>query len=347
MCTLRFSNAFNYIPSSTSTTHHVDPKGLSLSSSSVAMDSPEETKGKGGARVAFLGNSILYYNDCPRMLINLGRGSGQHVAYQNSCLRGGTNLSQLWDQGNGMLQHGFATEAARIDNGGGGSEFDVGAETVKDLLEQHTGGSSVEGKKERWDFVVFNDHTQGPARPHSRDATRQTLIENYLPLILANGAPTPIIVETAAYRLPDINNSKDLGDTHEFQRRVREGVELILESLQSNLPQTCKPRLAPVGTAFLHVHDNNHELWEDLFDQYDSFHPSPHGSFLQGCVLHCVMFESPPPLPRTDEDIAALWKDARVMHHPKTGPMRRLPSVEEAEYLLGVANTICCVKAKM
>ena len=56
-------------------------------------------------RVAFLGNSILYYNDCPRFLANLSK---DHVnIHQDSCLRGGTNLQQLWEQGNGMSEHGF------------------------------------------------------------------------------------------------------------------------------------------------------------------------------------------------------------------------------------------------
>ena len=56
-------------------------------------------------RVAFLGNSIIYYNDCPSFLVNLSKG---HVnIHQDSCLRGGTNLQQLWEQGNGMSEHGF------------------------------------------------------------------------------------------------------------------------------------------------------------------------------------------------------------------------------------------------
>lgn len=292
-----------------------------------SAEQPEER----GARVAFLGNSILYYNDCPRFLVNLGKGSSsQHnrVEYQDSCLRGGANIPQLWDRGNGMMRHGFATEAAKI---GTSEVYDVGSPTVKDLL-----GCSVE----KWDFVVFNDHTQGPARLSSRKATQDSLLENYLPLILENEA-TPIIIETAAYRLPEINNSKDLGSTHEFQCLVREGVQSYIKALQTKLPQSLQPRVAPVGTAYLYVHDNNHALWEELFDPFDNFHPSPSGTFLQGCVLHCTLFGSPPPLPCTEEEIARLWRDARVMHSINTGENRRLPTVKEAEYLWNVATNIC------
>jgi len=97
------------------------------------MQSPEPQKR--GARVAFLGNSILYYNDCPRFLVNLGKRSGDgdehRVEHEDSCLRGGTDLSQLWDRGNGMMYHGFATEAARI---GTSDKFDVGSPNVRDLM---------------------------------------------------------------------------------------------------------------------------------------------------------------------------------------------------------------------
>mmetsp|Transcript_39171 Transcript_39171/g.81940 ORF Transcript_39171/g.81940 Transcript_39171/m.81940 type:complete len:367 (-) Transcript_39171:104-1204(-) len=309
-----------------------------------SQDEQPETKQRVGARVAFLGNSILYYNDCPRFLVNLGKGSSSdgsgsahyRVEYQDSCLRGGTNLAQLWYRGNGMMSHGFTSDAAAK-----GKEIgDVGSPTVQDLLGgPSTGGGN--GDNNKWDYIVFNDHTQGPARLDSRKATQETLLEYYLPLILENEA-TVIIVETAAYRLSGINNSKDLGSAQEFQSLVREGVQSYVETLQTKLPKLFpKPKVAPVGTAYLRVHDNNHALWETLFDPYDNFHPSPSGTFLQGCVLHCTMFGSPPPLPSTEKEIVYLWRDARVMHNVKHGENRRMPSVEEAEYLWNVANDIC------
>ena len=104
--------------------------------------------------------------------------------------------------------------------------------------------------------------------------------------------------------------------------------------------------MAPVGTAFYYVHKNNRPLWEELFDPFDNFHPSPIGTYLQGCVLHCTMFGTPPPLPKTTEEIADLWEGARVMHHVKTGKNRRLPSVEEAKYLRNVAAEICALESE-
>jgi len=262
-------------------------------------------------RVAFLGNSILYYNDCPRFLVNLSKGDHVNI-HQDSCLRGGTNLQQLWEQGNGMSEHGFKEQ----------QEYP----TVQSLLECNE-------DKQSYDYIIFNDHTQGPARLDSRKETQQTLLKNYLPLILQNEA-IPIIIETAAYRYPDINNSNDLGSTHEFQNKVKEGVDSYSQVLQ---PVSC--RVAPVGSAYLHVHDDNQGLWARLFGPTDHFHLSLLGTFLQGCVLHCTMFSSPPPLPQTDEDIASLWSDARYI---KTGKnIKPFPSVEEAAYLLNVAKIVC------
>ncbi|KAL7549004.1 hypothetical protein ACHAWF_013757 [Thalassiosira exigua] len=251
------------------------------------------------------------------------------INYQDSCLRGETNLVQLWQLGNGMKKHGFATEAAKIGKTSGNDEYDVGAPNVKALLTRDG--------KEKWDFVVFNDHTQGPARLESRDAMHSILLERYLPLIAENGA-TPVIAETAVYRYTDINNSKDLGTAHEFQRRVREGVESYVEALREKLPPSLSPRMAPVGTAYLRVCEENRSLWEELFDPFDHFHPSPIGTFLQGCVLHSTMFGMPPPVPRTDEEINALWQDVRMMHNPQTGSDSPLPTVQEVQYLTNVAT---------
>ena len=195
-----------------------------------------------GVTVAFLGNSILYYNDCPRFLENLSKGA----ISQDSCLRGGTNLHELWKLGNGMRKHGWATENAKIDNADGDAAYyDVGAPNVKTLLDA----------TKKWDYVVFNDHTQGPARPEKKQVTQDVLVEKYLPLLL-DCLATPIIIETAAYRYEGIVNSQDLGSTHEFQKRVREGIEDYIQVLGEKMEsKSIKPKIAPVGTAYLYVHD--------------------------------------------------------------------------------------------
>jgi hypothetical protein len=334
--------------------------------SSSSHDSSSSSN-RGGVRVAYLGNSIQYYNDCPRFLTNLSQGA---IAHQDSCLRGGASLVTLWTKGNGMKhKHKFATMNAKIistvlpvgenhGEGGGGNEngngddeydvvYDVGSPTVQDLLTTTSllGCDDTKNNQDcsRWDYVVINDHTQGPARPVSQKKHEQILLDKYVPLILNNHGATPIIIETHAYRYSGIHNSEDLGSTpHEFTHLVRTGVQSYIHALQTKLPKTIQPRMAPVGTAFLHVHDDNYKMWESLFDPFDHFHPSPSGTFLQGCVLYWTMFDSPPPLPRSDEEISDLWKDARVMHDISNGDQGPpLPTMIEAEYLWNVAKIIC------
>jgi len=300
----------------------------------VQNESPTEHNDQNGVNVAFLGNSILYFNDTPRFLFNL---SNNKIRHQNSCLRGGTTLTELYTQGNGMKRHGFATDNALVENG----EYDVGSPTVQELLQRKDDNS-------KWDFVVMNEHTQAPARQSTREELQSTLLQHYAPLITSNNPKATIIfVETAAYRLQGINNSQDLGTTSQFQQKVREGIQSYIQVLQhDNKTTTISAQMAPVGTAFLHVHNDNHELWEKLFDPWDNFHPSPTGTFLQGCVLYCTMFDTALPptalCPRTNEEIAALWKDARMMHPKKKGKDGvELPSVSEVEYLMNVAWDVC------
>ena len=315
---------------------------INLNMEASASSLPSDKKR--GARVAFVGNSIQYFNDTPRFLTRLCRRANSQrtvldkpyaafIETQDSCFRGGVNLVELWQQGNGMLKHGFASEAAITGSDNDGSNcYDVGAPTVKDLLT-----------RQDWDFVVLNDHTQGPARDDTRDATIDILTKEYARL-LSKSRAVPIIIETASYRLEGINNSQDLGTTEEFQRRVRKGVQSYVDALSGHASILSSPRIAPVGTAYLHVRDNNFQLWEQLFDSFDNFHPSPKGTFLQGCVLYYTMFSRPPPLPSTVEDIVELWKDARMMNgvnRTKGYEVMPLPTVEEANYLCSVAELIC------
>jgi hypothetical protein len=317
------------------------------SSLSVELKMESDTSfstNKRGARVAFIGNSIQYFNDTPRFLTNLSRQTNSYatipdkpydafIECQDSCFRGGVSLVGVWQQGNAMLKHGYASNAAisGIDEDGN-NIYDVGAPTVQDLMRQ-----------KEWDFVVMNDHTQGPARVETREATIDILVEKYAPLISKSQA-VPVVIETAAYRYRGINNSQDLGTTQEFQQKVKEGVQKYIEVLRANLPSSISPLLAPVGAAYLYVHDNDLELWEQLFDSFDNFHPSPKGTFLQGCVLFYTMFSCLPPLPSTEQDMIVLWKDARMMNcvgRTEGYETMSLPSVEEANYLCHVAEVVC------
>ena len=179
-------------------------------------DEPLNTDAKsgaavGGTAVAFLGNSILYYNDTPRLIESLGSGSVE----QNSCLRGGVTFEQLLSKGNGMDVK-FVSE-------------DKGAPDVASLLSRS------------WHYIVMNDYTQAPAREESRRASVEVLKTQMAPLLKQCGG-TPVLLETWAYRA-HTKGSDDLGDHAEFTSRLQEGYREYAAALAEVLPQKQKPRV--------------------------------------------------------------------------------------------------------
>ena len=147
------------------------------------------------ASVALIGNSIIYYNDTPRLLEAFGGSDlfDQGSVEQDSCLRGGVGFEQLLAEGNGM--------DAKF------GEVDQGAPDVATLLSRH------------WDYVVMNDYTQAPARAASRRASVEVLTKQMVPLLRQCGG-TPILLETWAYRA-HTNGSDDLGEHAEFTSRLQ------------------------------------------------------------------------------------------------------------------------------
>jgi hypothetical protein len=259
-------------------------------------------------KVGFLGNSIQYFNDSPRLLEQMLQSRFEYV-HQDSCLRGGATLTSLWRNGNGM-QNKFTS----LD-----PDSDVGAASVQDMLQS-----------QKWDFVILNDYTQGPARKNSRHESAASLEELYFPL-LANCTATPIFLQTAAYRKPT-KGSDDLGTVEEFTQSLQEGYHTYAEVLSKLLPESQKPVVAPVGQAFLEVYNKDQNLWRKLF-YVDDHHPSPHGTWLQVCVLYCVLVGENPPLYNP-----SWWKKSRFM---MPNIQLDVPNHSEAETLRQIAIQIC------
>jgi hypothetical protein len=305
--------------------------------------------------IAFCGNSMLYFNDCPRFMeqmITVGQSPVSVV--QNSCLRGGATLTSLYQHGNGMSVK-FATPPAtynlteilsvsknrtcttspddelvhaKVDSATAGTteSYDIGADTVLDMLQSTS-----------WDYVILNDYTQGPARMKSRKETLRTLIEKYVPLFGKNNNTTivPIVVQTPAYKQAGLKDSEDLGDFISFTNRLAEGVKSYVDTLkQAGITES---RVAPVGEAYRYLHNNDKQLWKRLYS-WDHFHPSPYGTWLQACVIYCTMFDQcPPPYNET------WWKYSRYMQPPDEKPLPK-PTAEEAKELRRIACMITGVK---
>jgi len=263
-------------------------------------------------KIAFIGNSMLFYNDQPRFFSNLAVN-----VVQDSCLRGFASISSIFSDGNGM-ENLFNTTPAMNEDG----SFDIGAPDVASLLS------------ERWDYVILNDYSQGPARNDSRIDAINAIQNNYAPLINKTKS-IPVFMMTAAYRAP-AKNSSDLGSFEEFTNLLYEGYHAYAAAMNEALGKEIAI-IAPVGEAYYTIYLENSTYWEDLY-YIDNYHPSIHGSFLQGCVLHWSIFGYAPPY--YNFSLQYLWKNARRNYPPEDGVSLQFPSKENEEYLRDVAERV-------
>ena len=274
-------------------------------------------------QIACQGNSIQYFNDCPRLLEQMFLAASTYNMSQNSCLRGGASIVSIWTQGNGMEEK-FATPNARLPNGTG---YDIGAPTVQALL-----------KDDSFDFIIVNDQTQSPTRNHTRHETIKELKKKYAPLFIQSNI-TPVLLQTAAYRVPGTKESADLGDFDAMTKLLQEGYHNYKQELDTVFHKSgtlLQTRIAPVGNAYKELHDTAPDLWKQLYHT-DDLHPSPHGTLLQGFVLYITITGEAPP---TNYDPSTWWSRARRMQPPEEPPLP-LPTIEEAKSLRSVASKVC------
>lgn len=258
--------------------------------------------------VAHMGNSIQFYNDCPRLLQRMLQTKYKQVV-SDSCFMGGANVTRLFNQGNGMEEK-FDTPNALLDDG----TYDIGQPNVTALMQER-----------EWDFVVINDHTQAPVREVNKTASMETLQNKYLPLIASN--TMVILLMTAAYRAP-AKHSGDLGGFYKFTELLDEGYH----EYETIFPHAT---VAPFGLAYKHIRDNyGKSYWNRLY-MPDDFHPSPYGTYLEASVLYCTITGENPP----EEYDETWWSRARYLDPPMP-----FPSKQDAALLREVAGIVCGIE---
>lgn len=320
--------------------------------------------------VAFLGNSVQYYNDFPRFMEVI---SADRIV-QNSCLHEDATIANLLYSGNGMLKK-FNTNNARI-GGSSSTLFDYGACTVHQLLfgydrflyknwKNYNASSSnsdyagayndglnpcyansnyltyvtMQFKENpvRWDYVVINDNTMSPGVYSSRQQSLASLMKTYANWFAKIGA-TPVFLDTPAY-WTNFRNLSIFVDVPTFTSVTYEGYRKYALALGKKLPAKQKPRIAPVGIAYLTVWEDNYEMWTNLF-HYDGIHASPHGTFLQGCVVYHTLFgRMPDSTVALPDSISTLFSRARRMQ-PPSQHRRDWPTRADARYLYNIAKKV-------
>jgi hypothetical protein len=326
------------------------------------------------ATVAFLGNSIIFVNDLPRFFQAL---SGDNLIHQNSCLHGSLNLKSIMQKGNGMYNK-WKTENARISDVnvskyGNGTIYDYGTCSFPQLMFGYDDNLFAEDGSSpyvndgmnpciqdpnylnylndtyhppTWDYVVLNDQTVAPGYYYSRRRSMRVLDKVYSDILATSRQTRPVFLVTHAYiKSEEASNASaqdiQLGDIPEFTSRIYYGYQQYAQTLAANLPPEQEPLLAPAGLAFLLLWEENYGMWEKLFF-YDGFHPSPHGTYLIGCVLYATIFgRMPPPESALQADIGQLWSNARKMQiRKKNYPRMPVPTLAEANYLYRIAERV-------
>lgn len=105
------------------------------------MPKSKRYRNHGTTRVAFVGNSMFYFNDFPRLFeamanANINSGGSEEVpqVQQDSCLHGGASLPSILIEGNSMYPQ-FKTDNAILGQDEDGNIiYDYGACTVPQLL---------------------------------------------------------------------------------------------------------------------------------------------------------------------------------------------------------------------
>lgn len=319
--------------------------------------------------IAFVGNSMFYFNDFPRFFQQLAAFNN---IKQDSCLLGGATLEILAKRGSGMYPQ-FETQTAKLPmTYNNETMYDYGACTVPQLLlgndlaledanftsedyntpttNRHRNPCRVDNNYRlftldkqhpvKWDYVIMNDNTRNPARETPRISSLLALKDYYIPWLLETGA-IPVFVWTHAYIPANGRDMQGLEDVANFTSLTGVGLREYSALLQEYLPLSQPPRIAPVGLAFLTIYEEEREIWKTLFHNADHKHPSPSGTFLQGCIVYNTLFGRLPDISflKSNDDIVNLWKNARMMQHVWEPP-NPLPTLEEVRYLFSIAERI-------
>lgn len=190
----------------------------------------------------------------------------------------------------------------------------------------------------KWDYIVLNDNTRSPAQRQERMDSLSTLEQKYLLWFQQTGA-VPILMFTYAYDTP-YRDMQGMLNIPTFTSLTYEGYRQYASLLEQRLPEKQRPRIALVGLAFLTVWEDNFDFWNNSMFHVDRIHSSPHGTYLQGCVVYCTMYGKMPSVDIAIGKLESLWNNARRMA-PVRHRRAKFPTRAEAKYLYDVAERVC------
>lgn len=189
----------------------------------------------------------------------------------------------------------------------------------------------------QWDYVLINDNSRAPCCTEQRATGLELLEDVYVPWLRQTKA-VPIFMVTHSYWASKRDMS-GLTDIPTFLSLTYEGYKEYAETVGKALPERQKPRIAPVGLAFLLIWEENPSMWYDLIHQ-DEIHLTPSGTYLEGLIVYATIYGR---LPNTkivlNGDIANLFSGARRMT-PSEHIQEAYPTMDQARYLYHIARRI-------
>ena len=316
--------------------------------------------------IAHMGNSFQFVNDLPRVLETMGQGR----IYQDSVLHGSLTFVSLLRRGNGMYKR-WKTNAAYNETTG---FYDYGACSMNQLLlgydeklydfdtyyyddgknpcaqdqdylafrdaQQQELLQQTARTTPKWDYVVMNDQSVTPTIYQKRLKSADALKKIYAPVLQQIWA-TPILIQTWAYDADEADNHATMDvliDIPTFTSLLVEGYELYFKTLSAALPSQLQPRIAPVGLAYLTIWEENYSFWKNKMFAADLFHPSPHGSYLEACVVYITIFGRAPDPPSSQLSVESLYNRSRARQI--SGDVQLVPTDDEALYLRWIAQRV-------
>jgi hypothetical protein len=189
----------------------------------------------------------------------------------------------------------------------------------------------------KWDYILLNDNSRAPCCTEQRSKGLELLKDVYVPWFRETKA-VPIFMVTYAYWSTKRDMS-GLTDIPTFLSLTYEGYKEYAATVAKALPKSQKPRLAPVGLAFLLIWEENPTMWKNLIHM-DQIHLTPSGTFLEGLVVYATIYgRLPDPKIVLDGNIANLFSNARRMT-PSEHIQEAYPTIDQARYLYHIASRI-------
>eukprot|EP00977_Amphora_coffeiformis_P025149 scaffold18388_cov185-Amphora_coffeaeformis.AAC.3 len=290
--------------------------------------------------VAFIGNSMMYYYDLPRSLQIFS-----DYKVQQNCLLSGAGAFErqtflqngMWNRwrSDGALLHTLDDDEVNVngyaDSFYDNKVYDLGACTMNMLLFGYNHTEAEENYDAFWNYREQNGVTDDYGWVYDWKSDLDPRLNNpctqsqaYLDFL--NNLPSS-----------DIRKNPKKWDYLTF--KVYMGYKQYATFVQKALPRSQKPKLVNMGIAFLVVFEENLDLWNSLFWK-DKKHPSPHGSFLESCLVHHAVYGRVPYKSTViRDDMQSLWNGTRNLMYPRDTAVP-FPTKQEAEYLYEVCERV-------